>query len=238
MACVSCIVPVFNCERYIERALRSVLEQSVPVDEVLIVDDGSTDDTPKLVERYAERATIIRQANAGPSAARNTGIRAATGDLICFQDADDEWLKDKLARQLDYLAAHPDVDGCITKIRNIWDESLQSERERLQGHRSTQDPLGYVFQTLLARREVFDTAGLLDESLRTAEDVEWYARTRDRGVRIGIVPEVLVYRYLHGANLSEQKGATASERHADLLEMMAARLKSRGTPEPEKEKRK
>ncbi len=233
---ISCIIPVFNCEAYIERALDSVLGQTTPVDEIIVVDDGSTDDTPQILHRYADSASVIRQSNAGPAAARNRGIEASSGDLLCFQDADDEWLPGKIARQISHLAENTQADACITHIRNIWDESQEAERESLKDHRSAQDPPGYVFQTLLAHRHAFERAGLLDESLRTAEDVEWYARARDAGLNIEVVPEVLVYRYLHGENTSTQKGITASERHDDLLEMMAARLKAAGATGPDQGK--
>jgi GT2 family glycosyltransferase len=91
------------------------------------------------------------------------------------------------------------------------------------------DPPGYVFQTLLARRRAFDRVGMLNESLILAEDVEWYARAKDMGIGLEVVPEVLVRRYLHGDNMTAQRKTTASEKHEDLLNLIAARVKGMGT---------
>ena len=228
---VSCVIPAYNAERYLERAVTSVLEQSRPPEEVIVVDDGSTDGTGALLAAYGSRLRVMRQANSGPAAARNTGIRMAAGEIICFQDADDEWHREKLAKQLALFDSRPDVGICITRLRNVWAEHLDAERRRLGAHVFANDPPGYVFQTSLIRRDVFVRAGMLDEKLRRAEDIEWFARARDAGVELALLPEVLVYRHLHGANTSVADETTASERYGQLLEIMAARLKLRASRE-------
>ena len=224
---VSCVVPAYNAERYVARALESVLEQSRPPDEIIVVDDGSTDGTAAVLESYGSRLRVVHQENSGPAAARNRGIRMATGEIICFQDADDEWHRDKLAKQLVLLEARPEVGICITRLRNVWAEHLDEERRGLGAHVFANDPPGYVFQTSLIRRDVFARAGMLDEKLRRAEDIEWFARARDAGIELALISEVLVYRHLHGGNTSVADETTASERHAQLLEIMARRLKAR-----------
>lgn len=225
---VSCVIPAYNAERYLERALTSVIEQSRPPEEIIVVDDGSTDGTADVLAAYGSRLRVVRQANSGPAAARNRGIEMATGELVCFQDADDEWHRDKLAKQLALLDASPDVGMCITHLRNVWAEHLDAERRGLGQHAFANDPPGYVFQTSLIRRNVFERAGMLDEKLRRAEDVEWFARARDAGIVLAIVPEVLVYRHLHGQNTAHAVESTASDQYDQLLEVMAARLKQRG----------
>jgi glycosyltransferase involved in cell wall biosynthesis len=230
---ISCVIPVYNAERYVERSLRSVLEQSLPPHEVIVIDDGSSDATPDILAGYGDRLRVLRQKNAGPAAARNRGIEIAAGELICFQDADDEWLPEKLSKQLALLASHPETDMCITHLRNIWAEHLDSARQALGDHIYANDPPGYVFQTSLVRRRVFDMAGMLNEQLRRAEDIEWFARAKDAGVVLEVMPEVLVYRYLHGENVSDRGETTASDRYLQLLEVMAARLKQKGTTNSE-----
>ncbi len=225
---VTCVIPAYNAERYVDRALTSVIEQSRPPDEIIVVDDGSTDGTAAVLAAYGSRLRVVRQTNSGPAAARNRGIEMAAGDLICFQDADDEWDRDKLAKQLALLDASPNVGICITHLRNVWAQHLEAERRGLAEHLFANDPPGYVFQTSLIRRSVFEHAGMLDETLRRAEDIEWFARARDAGVALAIVPEVLVYRHLHGQNISDAGESTASDRHDQLLEIIAARLKQRG----------
>jgi glycosyltransferase involved in cell wall biosynthesis len=104
---ISAVIPAYNCEAHIARAIDSVLNQTHPADEIIIVDDGSSDDTVQAVRSYGDKVTLIQQENAGASAARNTGIEAATGNWIAFLDADDEWLPDMLQRQTDILTQHP-----------------------------------------------------------------------------------------------------------------------------------
>jgi glycosyltransferase involved in cell wall biosynthesis len=103
---VSVIVPTYNSAAYIGRALESVLKQNRSADEIIVVDDGSTDQTGEIVRRYGDSVRYIRQENAGVSAARNTGIQAAQHDWIAFLDADDEWLDQHLALLLDLLERH------------------------------------------------------------------------------------------------------------------------------------
>jgi glycosyltransferase involved in cell wall biosynthesis len=226
---ISCVVPAYNAERYLERALRSVFAQSLPPDEIIVVDDGSSDSTPEILARYAGRVRVLRQDNAGPAAARNRGIEVATGELVCFQDADDEWLPPKLAKQAALLAAHPETDLCITHLRNVWAVHRDRERLALGDHAYANDPPGYVFQTSLVRRSVFERIGMLNENLRRAEDIEWFGRVRDAGLGLEILPEVLVHRHLHGRNTSDAGETTASERYQQLLDVVAARLKQRTT---------
>jgi glycosyltransferase involved in cell wall biosynthesis len=101
---VSVAIPSYNCARYLPEAIQSVLAQTHPAHEIIVVDDGSTDDTPRVLQRYRERVFTVRQSNLGASSARNTAIERATGDWIAFLDADDVWKPDKLARQLDKIA--------------------------------------------------------------------------------------------------------------------------------------
>jgi glycosyltransferase involved in cell wall biosynthesis len=224
---ISCVIPAYNAERYLERSLRSVFEQSLPPHEIIVIDDGSDDATAEILARYGDRLRVLHQDNTGPAAARNRGIETAAGELICFQDADDEWHREKLAKQMALLAAHPETDVCITHLRNVWAEGLDGERQALGNHIYTNDPPGYVFQTSLMRARVFERVGMLNEQLRRAEDIEWFARARDASVVLSILPEVLVYRHLHGNNTSNAGETTASARYEQLLEVMAARLRQR-----------
>ena len=106
---ISVVIPAYNCERYITRSIDSVLAQTRPVDEIIIVDDGSSDNTGEVVKRYGGKVRYIRQENAGASVARNTGIEAATGDWIAFLDGDDEWLPDKIKHQTELLSRNPNL---------------------------------------------------------------------------------------------------------------------------------
>src|SRR5690348_3025712 len=100
---ISVIIPAYNAANCIQRAIDSALAQTLPPREVIVVDDGSTDETPRLVVSYGERVHLIQQSNAGPGAARNRAVRASRGEWLAMLDADDSWLPQKLERQLAYI---------------------------------------------------------------------------------------------------------------------------------------
>lgn len=116
---VSVIVPAYNAEKYVLEAIRSINDQNYKPIEILLIDDGSTDGTVELVKQEAPHVRIIQQANAGASAARNTGLSQARGELIAFLDADDGWYPGKLLAQVDYLQQHPEV-GVVFHEWLIW----------------------------------------------------------------------------------------------------------------------
>lgn len=114
MAQISVIIPLFNKEKYIVRALNSVFAQTYQDFEIVVVDDGSTDNGPELVQKYRDpRLRMVRQANEGPGAARNRGIKETTAPYLAFLDADDEWLPDFLRRYLEALKVNPDCDYVV-----------------------------------------------------------------------------------------------------------------------------
>src|SRR5689334_19281127 len=105
----SVVIPAYNYGRYLGRAIDSALAQTRPVDEIIVVDDGSTDNTREVAESFGERIIYVYQKNKGLSAARNTGIRKATGDWVAFLDADDWWHPDKIKRQLEAASKDPEI---------------------------------------------------------------------------------------------------------------------------------
>jgi glycosyltransferase involved in cell wall biosynthesis len=118
MNTVSVVIPAFNSAKYIGEAIQSVLEQTLVSFEVLVVDDGSTDDTAEVVQRYPVQ--YFRQENAGPSAARNTGMTKAKGEFVAFLDSDDLWLPQKLAVQLEAFKRHPDAGFSFSTVWNFY----------------------------------------------------------------------------------------------------------------------
>ncbi|MBA3563371.1 MAG: glycosyltransferase family 2 protein [Gammaproteobacteria bacterium] len=203
-ALISCIVPVFNGERFLGEALDSIFAQTWRPIEVIVVDDGSTDRTKQVVARYSERLTCFRQQNAGPAAARNKGLDLAGGEFIAFLDADDLWHPEKLARQMACFSARPEIGMCITHIENFWEKGREEEAQRLsaQNHPYAREHIGFVCPVLLVRRGVFDKVGGFDASLWQGEDTDWFARTDEQGIAREVLPEVLVYRRMHSANLT------------------------------------
>lgn len=216
-AAVSCIVPAFNSERFIGEALDSILHQSVPPAEVIVVDDGSSDRTADVVCAYAPRVKHIAQATAGPAATRNAGVRAAGMPLIAFLDADDRWHACKLERQLACLEAYPDAGVCVAQAQNFWEQELSREHERLQEHPRAGPIPAYVSGAMLVRREVFDDVGLFDERLWFADAAEWFMRAQTFGIRVHALPDVLLFHRLHRDNISRRLAARSKSEFLGLV---------------------
>jgi glycosyltransferase involved in cell wall biosynthesis len=180
---ISVVIPSYNRADLLLRALDSVFAQTHPADEIIVVDDGSTDDT--LLRTSQLPITLIQQENRGVSAARNVGIQRASGDWIALLDSDDEWLPDKLERQLAHLSAEPDMRVCHTNERWL---RLGKPLKQLPKH---QKYGGWIFprcldiclmspSSIIIHRDVFDTVGLFDENLPACEDFDLWLRITAR----------------------------------------------------------
>jgi glycosyltransferase involved in cell wall biosynthesis len=215
---VTCIVPVHNGARYLGEALESILAQTYRPLDVIVVDDGSTDATPTVAAHYVPPARYVRQAHAGVASARNRGLNEARGDYVAFLDADDRWHPEKLARQMARFAARPELDLSVTGGQNFWMPGLAEVDERSRDPRYTEPWPGYGSPvTLLARRAVFDRVGPFDTRFTVSEDRDWFIRAAEIGLVSELLTEVLVYRRLHGANLSDPiTPAVAAQVHLRL----------------------
>ncbi|MFH2013294.1 MAG: glycosyltransferase [Pseudomonadota bacterium] len=183
---ISVIIPTYNRANFIEEAIESVLSQSYKDFELIVVDDGSTDETGKLVQRYGERIFYIYQNKKGVSHARNTGIKNSSGEYIAFLDSDDKWLPDKLATQMDFFTHNPDALICHTE--EIWFRN-NARVNPMKKHRKYS---GMIFDKVLPlciispssvmlRREIFfDKIGFFDENLPACEDYDLWLRIAAR----------------------------------------------------------
>jgi glycosyltransferase involved in cell wall biosynthesis len=201
---VSCIVPVYNGEPYLRETLASILSQTYAPVELIVVDDGSTDGTEAIARGCGDRLRYLRQANAGPAAARNSGIGAASGSIVAFLDADDLWHPEKLTLQVARFGARPELDVCLSHIRNFWVADLAAEEEAQRDHFRAGTLPGYSSVTMAARRGVFDRVGTFSTDLKHGADADWFARAEEAGAVFEMLPEVLVERRLHGGNRSRQ----------------------------------
>ncbi|HET7536321.1 MAG TPA: glycosyltransferase family A protein, partial [Candidatus Didemnitutus sp.] len=129
MPTVSAIIPTYNRAHLLPAALASIFAQTQPVDEVIVVDDGSKDNTADVLRTYGDRVRYIRQQNAGAGAARNHGMREARGDYVAFLDSDDLWMPEKNARQQELLRAHPEIDFLFGDMANFSSENDPIEAE-------------------------------------------------------------------------------------------------------------
>lgn len=214
---VSCIVPVFNGERFLPEAVDSLLAQRYTPLEIIVVDDGSTDGTRPLIESYGNRIRCVRQTNAGPATARNTGIAAAHGEFISFLDSDDLWHPDKLAFQMARFAARPDLGLCITHIQNFFMPELCEEEQMLRDHPRAQAMPGYTTVTLLAPRRLFDAIGVFNTALKHGDDTDWFLRAEQYGASIEVLTDVLVFRRLHANNRSRQWAGRSQQEYLRIM---------------------
>lgn len=209
---VTVIIPAYNYARYLERAVRSAFAQGFGPLEVLIIDDGSTDETPELSRQLAREfpaLRCIRQENAGLSAARNTGIRNASQPFVAFLDADDEWLPEMLENvmaELGRLTAATPVVACNSYRIDPSGAPIGEKRTAARGDRffSAADILmktRFMPSSTVARRSAFDSAGFFDTGLRSSEDRDMWIRLAT-GSPIRYVDRALVRIRRHDTNMS------------------------------------
>lgn len=181
---ISVIIPTHNRAAFLERAIHSVLTQRLPCDQLIVVDDGSTDGTPEILQdlgRKESRLEVLRQNNCGVASARNRGIEASHGELIAFLDSDDWWLPDKLRTQVAAMQAQPEY--CISHTREIW----YRLGLRVNQKKKHDPPHGDVFSsslpmcvigmsTVIARPQFFARHGVFDERLPCCEDYDLWLR--------------------------------------------------------------
>lgn len=209
MARVSVILPTYNRAYVLRRAIDSVLAQTFQDVELVVIDDGSTDPTPALLADYGQRIISLRQDNAGVSRARNTGIRAASGELIAFLDSDDAWLPEKLARQVAALDGQPQMPLCHTD--EIWIRNgvrvNPKKKHRKRGGEIFRDclPLCVISPSAaMLRRAAFDDIGLFDETLPACEDYDLWLRLTCRYPVIFLEEPLLIKYGGHADQLSRQ----------------------------------
>jgi hypothetical protein len=208
---VAAILPVYR-SAYLAEALRSIVEQSYPAAEIVVIDDGSPEraHVEQTVRQYGDRVTLIQQENFGAAVARNRGITATDAEFIALLDGDDVWLPDFLRDQMAMFAADPTLDltyadGLITGetllAGQTFMQSCPSEGavtlESLLAQRNT-----VLLSAVVARRRALLAAGGFDAALRRGQDFDLWLRMAANGARIGYQRKVLVLRRVHDANLS------------------------------------
>jgi glycosyltransferase involved in cell wall biosynthesis len=234
---VSIILPTYNRERELSRAVQSVLEQTYTQFELVVVDDASTDNSADVVAGFddARIRYIKHDRRRGGSAARNSGIRSSSSPFVAFQDSDDEWLRDKLARQMQlFEGAGPEVGAVYCGYIRV--EPDASERYYPQAHieRREGEILDQLLRenfigtpTLVIRRECLDRVGLFDERLPRFQDWELMIRIA-AAYRVGFVPEPLMRAYYADRNISSGHDSSLADAEALILETHRDKIERAG----------
>lgn len=206
---ISAIIPTYNRSSFLTEAIRCVRGQDFHDYELIVVDDGSTDDTQRTIEPFAGKLTYIYQENRGVSSARNLGLRLANGRYVAFLDSDDLWLKNKLSKQISQMEARPDLMICYT------DEVWIRRGKRVNPMKKHAKYSGWIFERCLPlciispssammRRELFNEIGLFDENLPVCEDYDFWLRASCRFQIKFIDEKLIVKRGGHEGQLSEK----------------------------------
>jgi glycosyltransferase involved in cell wall biosynthesis len=219
---ISVVIAAFDAEAFLGEALGSVLGQTLRPDEVIVVDDGSTDRTSEVACGFGGVRCLTQPANLGQATALNVGVAASVGGLLAFLDADDLWQPSKLEHQAALFAARPELDVVYGLARQRWIGGRPPPR----ASEAVAVP-AYLPSAMLVRRAAFQRVGPFDPRWRLGSVVDWYARSVEAGLLSALLPEVVYERRIHGQNL----GITAVKDRSDYLGVVKAALdRRRGGP--------
>lgn len=208
---LSVIIPAFNGARFLAEAVASVRAQNHRPLEIIVVDDGSTDNTARVAARLesesleseSERCSLrsLTQAHAGPAAARNRGLEAASGSLLGFLDADDLWPAQSLERRLASLSADASLEAVLGRLRYLWMPPGGTGPGNISPDAFAAPSLGCG----LFRRAAFEKVGGLNPDLHYSEDVDWFLRARECGLAMAKIDDVTLLYRRHDANMTRDK---------------------------------
>ena len=208
---ISAVIPAYNSQEHIARAIDSVLAQTRPADEIIVVDDGSTDKTADVVRGYGDKVILIQQENGGVSVARNTGIETATGDWIAFLDADDEWLENKLELQCELLERNPQLcwvcsgffvkTGVPSGLKLAFNSEVNDDLKSQSGAVKTfYDSFAVEFSpwtsVVIVKRSVFDLVGMFKPGMKKAQDTDLWLRISYEIPQIGYIAKPLAVYHM------------------------------------------
>ncbi|WP_066345787.1 glycosyltransferase family A protein [Geminocystis sp. NIES-3708] len=201
---VSIIIPVYNGEKFIKSAIKTVKKQNYHPLEIIFIDDGSTDNTAKIISELNDNFKYIYQENQGPASARNKGIKIAQGNFITFLDVDDLWAENKLNNQVKYLLTNPTVDivqGLIQKMKIIvYDDNRENILTPLS------EPYNFIsLDSGTYRKSLFDKIGLFNEKMIYGEDVDFFFRAWENNISKVVLQEVFLFYCQHEFNMTKDK---------------------------------
>ena len=218
---VSVVMPVKNGEPFLAQAIESVLAQTRPAHEIVVVDGASSDRSAEIARSFP-LVRCLAQAGTGFAGAWNEGVQAARGDLLAFIDSDDLWSAEKLEKEVALLERRPEVDYVISRVRFFLEPGHDCppgfKPELLEG-----DHVANMPSALMLRRAAFEAVGPFRTDLRIASDIDWFARAKDVPLTLGTVADVLVHKRVHSSNLSYTAAETMNGELLDLLRHSVAR---------------
>jgi glycosyltransferase involved in cell wall biosynthesis len=197
---ISVLIPVYNGENYIAEAIESVLRQTYKDFEIIVVDDGSTDQTVRVIESFSTKVQYHYQKNSGVGAARNNCLKFSSGKFLAFLDADDVWAENKLELQMREFEADISLEAVFGMIRQVYQNDWN--HKILEAEIPESELLkGYSQATMLIKREAFLRIGLFPEEQTIGEFVDWLLRAKEADLRMKLLPNLFLWRRIHESNL-------------------------------------
>ena len=198
---ISVIMPVYNGEKFIKEAIDNILGQNYPALEIIVVDDGSTDNTKNIIDKLPVDIRYFPQTNDGPASARNKGIRDASGKYILFLDVDDLWPENNIHLLLNEI----EKDKNLEVVRGYAQLMKTDEKGKMEFIGNPRDSFPDYIGAGIYRREVFEKVGLYDPAMKFGEDADWFNRARELNIPMKRLDAVTLYVRRHGGNMTEGK---------------------------------
>lgn len=216
---ISVIIPSYNHDKYLGEAIDSVLEQTYPPTEVIVVDDGSTDDTAAVIKPYLFKVSYFYQKNSGIGPARNAGVEQAKGDYFAFLDADDKWPSNKLERQVQALQSDNKLEMVFGHVKQFYCPRISIEAKAKLQCPSALIP-GVIASTMLIKAESFHKVGYFDSQWSTGEFIDWYIKAKATQLKEVVLHDVLLYRRIHDGHLNTR----THRNYQHYLQILRAKL--------------
>jgi len=221
---VTTIIAVYNREAYLANAIESVINQTYQNIEIIVIDDGSTDNSRDVALQFAPPVRYYHQPNGGIAAAWNQGIKLARGDFFSFLDSDDLWTKNKIRQQIDVIRDNPNLDIVFGHVKQFYSPDM-TEEERQQVWCPDGMMPGISAITMLIRRESFFKVGWFDSRWRKGIFNDWYLRATELRLMSYMLPQLVALRRLHKKN----HGVVNRCKSIDYVRMFRASLSRRRT---------
>jgi glycosyltransferase involved in cell wall biosynthesis len=218
---VSVIIPVYNSEKYLGESITSVLAQTYQPIEIIIVNDGSTDGSEKIANKFSKQTSYFFQNNQGAAAARNYGVEKSNGDFISFLDADDLWESDKIDKQMKAFKSS-EADMIFGNVYQFISPDVDS-KSKIKLEESDKMLPGFVPGTLFMEKSSFQKVGPFNTSWSVGEFIDWYLHAQDAGLNHFMLSEIVMRRRIHSSNL----GIRLKDMRTDYVKIIKASLDRR-----------
>ena len=224
---VRVVIPVFNGERYLGETLESILSQTYPIYEVVVVDDGSTDGTAAVIRGFGRKIKYLYQPNQGTAAAFNYGIEHTGGDFFAFLGADDLWSDDKTRIQMEAFRTHSGADIISGHVKQFFSPDVDAGvRKKIQFAKGLIP--GQVIPAMLIKRGSFFKVGMFETQWQIGAELSWFLRAGDVGLQIFMLPDLVLLRRIHEGNKGILKRQYATQR-AEILKAALDRRRKQQT---------